>query len=53
MQRLQRLLAGLVNIVPEFTKLGQPNGLVGDRALAVIDQEYEARSEQQHSDKAE
>src|SRR5262245_49896614 len=49
---LQRLLACLVDVVPELAEAGQAYCLIGNRALTVIDKEYEACGEQQQPDKA-
>src|SRR5712671_1594861 len=43
----KRLLAGLVDIVPELTEPGEPQGLIGDPARAVIDHENESAGQQQ------
>src|SRR5690606_41358795 len=43
---MERLLARLVDIVPELAELGEPQALVGDVAGPVIDHEDEAASEQ-------
>src|SRR5215475_8706213 len=50
---VERLLAGLVNIVPELAELGEPQGLVGDPARAVIDHEDESAGQQQQPHKSE
>src|SRR5215475_5111699 len=49
----KRLLAGLVNVVPELAEPGEPQGLVGDPAGAVIDYENESASQQQQPDQSE
>src|SRR3981189_2957302 len=49
----KRLLAGLVDIVPELTKPGEPQGLIGDPARAVIDHENESAGQQQQPYKSE
>jgi hypothetical protein len=40
-------LAGLVDIVPELTELGEAQGLIGDQACPVIDHENKSAREQQ------
>src|ERR1700677_175965 len=47
------LLAGLMEIVPEFAKPGKPQGLVGDPAGPVIDHENEPARQQQQPYKSE
>ena len=47
----ERLLAGLVNIVPELAKPGETQGLVGYEPRAVIDHEDEPAGQQQQADK--
>src|SRR5947209_1796521 len=47
----QGLLARLMDIVPEFGEFGQPQRLVRNRALAVVDQEDESGGEQEKTDK--
>src|SRR3984957_14177197 len=49
----QGLLAGLMDIVPEFAKPGKAQGLIGDPARPVIDHEDESAGQQQQSDKSE
>ena len=49
----ERLLAGLMDIVPELAEPGEPQGLVGDPARAVIDHEDEAAGQQQKPDQSE
>ncbi|MBZ5699861.1 MAG: ComEC family competence protein [Acidobacteriia bacterium] len=49
----ERLLAGLVNIVPELTKLGEAQGLVGDPAGPVIDHEDKSAGQQQKPHQSE
>jgi hypothetical protein len=48
----ERLLTGLVNIVPELTKPGEPQSLVGHPARPVIDHEDKAAGEQQEPQKS-
>src|ERR1700751_4953321 len=43
----ERLLARLVDVVPELTETGEAKGLVGDPAGPVIDHEEEPAGEQQ------
>jgi hypothetical protein len=43
----ERLLAGLMDVVPEFAKSGEAKILVGDPARPVIDHENEPASQQQ------
>ena len=45
----ERLLAGLMDIVPELAKPGEPQVLVGDPARAVIDHENETAGQQQQA----
>src|ERR1700721_2462161 len=47
------LLAGLMDIVPEFAKPGKPQGLIGDPAGSVIDHENEPARQQQQPDQSE
>ena len=49
----ERLLAGLMDIVPELAETGEPQRLVGDPACAVIDHEDEAAGQQQKPDQSE
>src|SRR5260370_6390330 len=49
----ERLLAGLMDIVPEFAKTGKAQGLIGDPARAVIDHEDESAGQQQQPHKSE
>ena len=42
-----------MDIVPELAKPGEPQGLVGDEAGAVIDHEDESAGQQQQADKPE
>src|SRR5216684_4018178 len=49
----KRLLAGLVNIVPELTEPSEPQGLIGDPARAVIDHENKSAGQQQQPYKSE
>src|ERR1700730_7603696 len=46
------LLAGLMDVVPELTKPGETQGLVGDPAGAVIDHENESAGQQQKPDQS-
>src|SRR5882672_9681567 len=46
----ERLLAGLMDVVPELAKPGEPQGLVGDEPGAVIDHEDESASQEQQAD---
>src|SRR5258705_4820676 len=50
---LKRPLAGLMDIVPELTKPGETEGLIGDPARAVVDHENESAGQQQKPDKSE
>src|SRR5258708_22264836 len=50
---LERLLAGLMDVVPELTKPGETQGLIGDPARAVVDHENESTGQQQKPDKSE
>ena len=43
----ERLLAGLMDIVPELAKPGKLQGLIGDPAGAVIDHEDKSAGQQQ------
>src|ERR1700754_2114498 len=43
----ERLLAGLMDVVPELAEPGEPQVLVGDPACPVIDHENEPASQQQ------
>ena len=47
----ERLLAGLVNIVPELAKAGETQVLVGYEPRTVIDHEDEPAGQQQQADK--
>ena len=47
------LLAGLMDIVPELTKSGETQGLIGDPTGAVIDHENKSAGQQQKPDKSE
>src|SRR3984893_10397788 len=47
------LLAGLMDIVPELTKPGEPEGLIGDPARPVIDHENKSAGQQQQPHKSE
>src|SRR5580692_9564907 len=47
------LLAGLMDIVPELTEPGEPQGLVGDPARTVIDHENKPAGQQQQPYKSE
>src|SRR5258707_4906465 len=49
----ERLLAGLVNIVPELAKPGETQGLIGHEPRAVIDHEDESAGQKQQADKPE
>src|SRR5215212_9027567 len=49
----ERLLAGLVNIVPELTEPGETQGLVGDPAGAVINHKDKSAGQQQKPQKSE
>src|SRR5882757_9097445 len=49
----ERLLAGLMDVVPEFAKPGEPQVLVGDPARPVIDHENETASQQQQPHQTE
>src|SRR6266403_2239132 len=50
---LKRPLAGLMDVVPELTKSGETQGLIGDPARAVVDHENKSAGQQQQPDKAE
>src|SRR6478672_6132944 len=50
---LERLLAGLMDVVPELTNPGETQGLVGDPARAVVDHENESAGQEQKPDKSE
>src|SRR6266481_1741790 len=50
---LKRALAGLMDVVPELTKPGETQGLIGDPARAVVDHENESAGQQQQPDKSE
>jgi hypothetical protein len=43
----ERLLAGLIDIVPELAELGEAERLIGDPARAIIDHEDESAGQQQ------
>ena len=43
-------LAGLMDVVPELAKPGEPQGLVGDETGAVIDHEDESAGQEQQAD---
>src|SRR3982074_810006 len=49
----ERLLAGLVNIVPELAKPGETQGLVGHEPGPVIDHEDKSAGQKQQADKPE
>jgi hypothetical protein len=49
----ERLLAGLVNIIPELAELGKAQALVGDPPRTVIDHEDKSAGQQQESHKSE
>src|ERR1700730_4904870 len=48
----ERLLAGLMDIVPEFAETGKTQGLIGDPARAVIDHEDKSAGQQQQPHKS-
>src|SRR5260370_12338103 len=50
---LKRALAGLMDVVPELTKPGETQGLIGDPARTVVDHENESAGQQQKPDKSE
>src|SRR6478736_1668191 len=50
---LERLLARLMDVVPELTKPGETQGLIGDPTRAVVDHENESAGQQQKPDKSE
>src|SRR6476659_8494532 len=50
---LERLLAGLMDVVPELTKPGETQGLIGDPARAVVDHENASAGQKQKPDKSE
>src|ERR1700732_1926539 len=49
----ERLLAGLMDIVPEFAETGKTQGLIGDPARPVIDHEDKSAGQQQQPHKSE
>ena len=49
----ERLLAGLMDVVPELAEPGETQGLVGDQTRAVIDHEDESAGQQQQANKPE
>src|SRR3979411_1128144 len=49
----ERLLAGLMDLVPELTKPGEAHGLIGDPARSVIDHDNKYAGQQQQHDKTE
>src|SRR6266481_5866159 len=49
----ERLLAGLMDVVPELPEAREAQGLIGDKARAVIDHEDESAGQQQQPDKSE
>src|SRR5258708_21637606 len=50
---LKRPLACLMDVVPELTKPGETEGLIGDPARAVVDHEHESAGQKQKPDKPE
>src|SRR5207244_4764916 len=46
----ERQLAGLMDVVPELAKPGEPQGLVGDKPGAVIDHKEESAGQEQQAD---
>jgi hypothetical protein len=46
----ERQLAGLMDVVPELAKPGEPQGLVGDKTGAVIDHKDESAGQKQQAD---
>src|SRR4029077_10080904 len=50
---LKRRLTGLMDVVPELAEAGEAQGLVGDEARAVIDNEDESAGQEQQADKPE
>src|SRR5260370_38796260 len=49
----ERLVVGLMDLVPELPNPGETQGLVGDPARSVIDHENKSAGQQQQSDKPE
>src|SRR4051812_47513551 len=49
----ERLLTGLMDVVPELAEAGEPQILVGDPAGPVIDHENEPASQQQQPNQTE
>src|SRR5258708_39236422 len=49
----ERLLAGLMDVIPELTEPGEAQALIGDEARTVIDHEDETAGQQQQPDKSE
>src|SRR6266403_5531239 len=50
---LKHPLAGLMDVVPELTKSGETQGLIGDPARAVVDHENESTGQQQQPEEPE
>ena len=49
----ERLLAGLMDVVPELAEPGKAQGLIGDPACPVIDHEDKSAGQQQQPHKSE